>query len=63
MNMTVVVARLFGTFWLTFAGCVGAVLAADVSSLGIGFLGVSQQPGFDVREQVGLSFASHILGR
>ena len=30
-------AEFFGTFWLTFAGCGSAVLAADFPSLGIGF--------------------------
>jgi aquaporin Z len=37
-------AEFFGTFWLTFAGCGSAVLAAvffnGTTSLGIGFLGV-----------------------
>ena len=30
-------AEFFGTFWLTFAGCGSAVLAAGFPSLGIGF--------------------------
>jgi aquaporin Z len=34
-------AEFFGTFWLTFAGCGSAVLAAGFPMLGIGFLGVS----------------------
>jgi aquaporin Z len=34
-------AEFFGTFWLTFAGCGSAVLAAGFPSLGIGFLGVT----------------------
>lgn len=38
-------AELIGTFWLVFGGCGSAVLAAtfggDISSLGIGLLGVS----------------------
>jgi glycerol uptake facilitator-like aquaporin len=34
-------AEFFGTFWLTFAGCGSAVLAAGFPSLGIGFLGVA----------------------
>jgi len=34
-------AEFFGTFWLTFAGCGSAVLAAGFPALGIGFLGVS----------------------
>ena len=41
-------AELFGTFWLTFAGCGSAVLAADFPSLGIGFLGVSLAFGLTV---------------
>ena len=31
-------AEFFGTFWLTFAGCGSAVLAAGFPALGIGFL-------------------------
>jgi len=30
-------AEFFGTFWLTFAGCGSAVLAAGFPALGIGF--------------------------
>ena len=30
-------AEFFGTFWLTFAGCGSAVLAAGFPSLGVGF--------------------------
>ena len=41
-------AEFFGTFWLTFAGCGSAVLAADFPSLGIGFLGVSLAFGLAV---------------
>ena len=36
-------AEFFGTFWLTFAGCGSAVLAAGFPALGIGFLGVSSR--------------------
>jgi len=32
---------MFGTFWLTFAGCGSAVLAAAFPEVGIGLLGVS----------------------
>jgi aquaporin Z len=39
-------AEFFGTFWLTFAGCGSAVLAAGFPALGIGFLGVSFAFGF-----------------
>ena len=41
-------AEFFGTFWLTFAGCASAVLAAGFPSLGIGFLGVSLAFGLTV---------------
>jgi aquaporin Z len=42
MDMTRrLVAEFFGTFWLVFAGCGAALLAAAYPSLGIGFLGVS----------------------
>ncbi|HXZ78808.1 MAG TPA: aquaporin Z [Terriglobales bacterium] len=34
-------AEFFGTFWLVFAGCGSAVLAAAFPQLGIGFLGVA----------------------
>src|SRR6188472_946358 len=41
-------AEFFGTFWLTFAGCASAVLAAGFPQLGIGFLGVSLAFGLTV---------------
>src|SRR6476646_6904080 len=41
-------AEFFGTFWLTFAGCGSAVLAAAYPSLGIGFLGVAFAFGLTV---------------
>ena len=41
-------AEFFGTFWLTFAGCGSAVLAAGFPVLGIGFLGVSLAFGLTV---------------
>ena len=41
-------AEFFGAFWLTFAGCGSAVLAAGFPSLGIGFLGVSFAFGLTV---------------
>src|ERR1700735_4718023 len=41
-------AEFFGTFWLTFAGCGSAVLAAAFPSLGIGFLGVALAFGLSV---------------
>ena len=49
MDMTRrVVAEFFGTFWLTFAGCGSAVLAAAFPALGIGFVGVSLAFGLTV---------------
>ena len=41
-------AEFFGTFWLTFAGCGSAVLAASCPALGIGFLGVAFAFGLTV---------------
>jgi len=41
-------AEFFGTFWLTFAGCGSAILAAGFPGLGIGFLGVSFAFGLSV---------------
>jgi aquaporin Z len=43
-----VAAEFFGTFWLTFAGCGAAVLAAAFPALGIGFLGVAFAFGLTV---------------
>ncbi|HJU17869.1 MAG TPA: aquaporin [Stellaceae bacterium] len=36
-----VAAEFFGTFWLVFAGCGAALLAAAFPGPGIGFLGIS----------------------
>src|SRR4026209_2850363 len=41
-------AEFLGTFWLTFAGCGSAVLAAGFPTLGIGFLGVALAFGLTV---------------
>src|SRR5260370_28174095 len=41
-------AEFFGTFWLTFAGCGSAVLAAGFPPLGIGFAGVALAFGLTV---------------
>jgi aquaporin Z len=41
-------AELFGTFWLVFAGCGSAVLAAAFPQVGIGLLGVSLAFGLTV---------------
>jgi aquaporin Z len=34
-------AEAIGTFWLTFAGCGSAVIAAGFPQVGIGLVGVS----------------------
>lgn len=41
-------AEFIGTFWLVFAGCGSAVLAAGVPEVGIGFVGVSLAFGLSV---------------
>jgi hypothetical protein len=41
-------AELIGTFWLVFAGCGSAVLAAGVADVGIGWLGVAFAFGLTV---------------
>ncbi len=41
-------AEAIGTFWLTFAGCGAAVLAAGVPNVGIGWIGVSLAFGLTV---------------
>jgi len=41
-------AEFIGTFWLVFAGCGSAVLAAGFPELGIGFVGVSFAFGLSV---------------
>lgn len=45
-------AEFIGTFWLVFAGCGSAVLAAAFPQLGIGFLGVSLAFGLTVMTMV-----------
>lgn len=53
-------AEFFGTFWLVFAGCGSAVLAASFPGLGIGFLGVAFAFGLTV---LTMAFAiGHISG-
>src|SRR5689334_5501180 len=42
------VAEAIGTFWLTFAGCGSAVLAAAFPQVGIGLLGVALAFGLTV---------------
>ena len=45
-------AEFLGTFWLVFAGCGSAVLAAAYPSLGIGFLGVALAFGLSLMTMV-----------
>lgn len=53
-------AEVIGTFWLTFAGCGAAVLAAGVPNVGIGWIGVSLAFGLTV---VTMAYAiGHISG-
>ena len=53
-------AELIGTFWLTFAGCGSAVIAAAFPHVGIGLLGVSIAFGLTV---VTMAYAiGHISG-
>jgi len=60
MNSKKYVAELIGTFWLTFAGCGSAVLAAAFPQVGIGLLGVALTFGLSV---VTMAFAiGHISG-
>ena len=54
------VAEAIGTFWLTFAGCGSAVIAAGFPQVGIGLLGVSLAFGLTV---LTMAFAiGHISG-
>lgn len=46
--MKKLIAEFIGTFWLVFAGCGSAVLAAGIPDLGIGFVGVSLAFGLTV---------------
>ena len=60
MNSKKYAAELIGTFWLTFAGCGSAVLAAAFPQVGIGLLGVALAFGLSV---VTMAFAiGHISG-
>ena len=53
-------AEAIGTFWLVFAGCGSAVLAAGFPAVGIGFVGVSLAFGLTV---VTMAYAiGHISG-
>jgi aquaporin Z len=54
------IAEFFGTFWLVFAGCGAAVLAAGFPTVGIGFAGVALAFGLTV---LTMAFAiGHISG-
>ncbi|MGP9810877.1 aquaporin Z [Rhodopseudomonas sp. NSM] len=60
MNTKKYAAEIIGTFWLTFAGCGSAVLAAAFPQVGIGLLGVSFAFGLSV---VTMAFAlGHVSG-
>jgi aquaporin Z len=60
MNAKKYAAEAIGTFWLTFAGCGSAVIAAAFPQLGIGFVGVALAFGLSV---VTMAYAiGHISG-
>jgi len=60
MNTKKYAAEAIGTFWLTFAGCGSAVIAAGFPQVGIGLLGVSLAFGLTV---VTMAYAiGHISG-
>jgi aquaporin Z len=60
MNTRKLATEAIGTFWLTFAGCGSAVLAAAFPEVGIGLLGVSFAFGLTV---LTMAFAiGHISG-
>src|SRR6185503_12512939 len=60
MNTQKYAAEAIGTFWLTFAGCGSAVIAAGFPQVGIGLLGVSLAFGLTV---VTMAYAvGHISG-
>jgi aquaporin Z len=48
MDLRKLVAECIGTFWLTFAGCGSAVIAAGFPQVGIGLVGVSLAFGLTV---------------
>ena len=60
MNGKKYAAEAIGTFWLTFAGCGSAVIAAAFPQVGIGLLGVSLAFGLTV---VTMAYAiGHVSG-
>ena len=60
MDLRKCLAEAIGTFWLTFAGCGSAVIAAGFPQVGIGLLGVSLAFGLTV---VTMAYAiGHVSG-
>ena len=60
MNARKYAAEAIGTFWLTFAGCGSAIIAAGFPQVGIGLLGVALAFGLSV---VTMAYAiGHISG-
>jgi aquaporin Z len=60
MELRKYLAEFIGTFWLTFAGCGSAVIAAAFPQVGIGLLGVSLAFGLSV---VTMAYAiGHVSG-
>jgi glycerol uptake facilitator-like aquaporin len=60
MNAKKYAAEAIGTFWLTFAGCGSAVIAAGFPQVGIGLVGVSLAFGLSV---VTMAYAiGHVSG-
>ena len=60
MNSKKYAAEAIGTFWLTFAGCGSAVIAAGFPQVGIGLVGVSLAFGLSV---VTMAYAiGHVSG-
>ena len=60
MDLRKCLAEAIGTFWLTFAGCGSAVIAAGFPEVGIGLLGVSLAFGLTV---VTMAYAiGHVSG-
>jgi aquaporin Z len=60
MDIRKCAAEAIGTFWLTFAGCGSAVIAAGFPEVGIGLLGVSLAFGLTV---VTMAYAiGHVSG-
>src|SRR4029078_834060 len=60
MNTRKYASEAIGTFWLTFAGCGSAVIAAGFPQVGIGLVGVSLAFGLTV---VTMAYAiGHVSG-